>query len=199
MIDQAMKIERRNLRFQRMDINDLDFAEEFDVIFSNSTLHWVLDHRRLLSRARRALLPGRSLRFGFAGDGNSPTFFAVVREAMARAEFAGYFAAFQWPWYTPSVPEYESLMAGGGFAEFRVWEENTDRLFADAAEMTGWIDQPCLVPFLARVAEGDKPAFREVVVSEMVRRARRPGGRCFEACPVHRQRLQETTSKAAPS
>lgn len=181
MIDQARRIDRPNLRCQQMDINDIDFAEEFDVVFSNSTLHWVHDHRRLLAAVRRALRPGGFLRFGFAGDGNSPTFNAVVREVMSRPAFAGHFAGFRWPWYMPPVNEYEALVAGSGFAQSRVWGENTDRLFADADEMTRWIDQPGLVPFLARVAEGDKPAFREAVVGRVLQQARRPDGRCFEA------------------
>ena len=36
------------MRFLLMDINDLDFAGQFDVVFSNATLHWVKDHQCLL-------------------------------------------------------------------------------------------------------------------------------------------------------
>jgi len=181
MIERAAQLARANLGFRRMDINDLDFAAEFDLIYSNATLHWILDHRRLLQRVRRALRPGGQVRFGFGAEGNSPTFFAVVREAMAREEFARHFAAFRWPWYMPSVQEYEGLLAEAGFAESRAWGENNDRLFADSDEMTRWIDQPCLVPFLPCLPEAERGAFRDAVVAETLRRARRPGGRCSEA------------------
>ncbi len=181
MVGRAGRLARANLRFRRMDINDLDFAGEFDLIFSNATLHWVLDHRRLLANARRALRPGGQVRFGFAGQGNSPTFLAVVREVMERRDSRPYFADFRWPWYMPSVKEYEGLLAEAGFAQGRVWGENNDRLFADADEMTRWIDQPCLVPFLPRLPEAERGAFRDAVVAETLRRARRADGRCFEA------------------
>ncbi len=39
MIDAARPKERKNLSFCKMDINDLDFRERFDVVFSNATLH----------------------------------------------------------------------------------------------------------------------------------------------------------------
>ena len=39
MIAAAMKLEGVNLLFERRNINEMDFTEEFDVIFSNATLH----------------------------------------------------------------------------------------------------------------------------------------------------------------
>ena len=46
--------------------------------------------------------------------------------------------------------------------------------------MIQWIDQPSLVPFMARVPERDKEAFRGFVVSGMIRRTKQDDGRCFE-------------------
>ncbi|MGD0249003.1 MAG: class I SAM-dependent methyltransferase, partial [Candidatus Limnocylindrales bacterium] len=37
-----------NLRFQRGDASRLTFDNEFDVVFSNATLHWILDQRPVL-------------------------------------------------------------------------------------------------------------------------------------------------------
>ena len=180
MIDAALPKARPNLQFLRMDINDLDFAERFDVIVSNATLHWVKDHRRLLTNVRRALRPGGRLRFNFAGDGNCSYFFAVVREAMSLERFAPHFAAFEWPWYMPPVDEYQELVAGSGLRDARVWDENADRHFPDEETMIRWIDQPSLVPFLAHVPGEDKQAFRAFVVRRMIEETRQPDGRCFE-------------------
>src|SRR5512135_1276853 len=40
MIDAASSLQSANLSFEIRDINDLDFADEFDIVFSNATLHW---------------------------------------------------------------------------------------------------------------------------------------------------------------
>jgi trans-aconitate methyltransferase len=48
MVAAAQKVQGPNLRFVRTDILDADFLEEFDVVFSSATLHWVKDHVRLL-------------------------------------------------------------------------------------------------------------------------------------------------------
>jgi trans-aconitate methyltransferase len=180
MIETARSKVRKNLRFLLMDINELNYVEQFDVVFSNATLHWIKDHKRLLRNAGRALRRGGRLRFNFAGEGNCSHFFSVVREAMSAQEFAVHFVGFDWPWYTPSVEEYSALMDASGLDDARVWGEDADRCFADAEEMTKWIDQPSLVPFLAHVPDGTKSRFREYVVRRMIEETRQDDGSCFE-------------------
>jgi len=180
MIEEAQSKVRKNLRFFLMDINELNYIEQFDVIFSNATLQWIKDHKRLLGNVGRALVKGGRLRFNFAGEGNCSHFFSVIRGAMPAEEFTVYFAGFDWPWYMPSVEEYSALMDAAGMDNGRVWGENADRYFADAAEMIKWIDQPSLVPFLAHLPETEKPRLREYVVKRMIEETQQDDGRCFE-------------------
>ena len=74
MVEAARSKGRMNLRFLLMDINELIYVEQFDVVFSNATLHWVKDHERLLRNVGRALRKGGRLRFNFAGEGNCSHF-----------------------------------------------------------------------------------------------------------------------------
>jgi len=180
MIEAAQPKASENLRFILMDINDLNFDEESDVVFSNATLHWVKDHRRLYGNVRRLLRPGGRIRFNFAGDGNCSHFIRVIREAMSQPAFSSCFTGFQWPWYMPSVDEYKVLVESSGLTEVKVWGENADRFFTDAEAMTRWIDQPSIVPFLACVAEGQKKGLRDYVVRRMVEETKQSDGRCFE-------------------
>lgn len=57
MIQTACQYKRQNLEFLRMDINQMEFHEEYDIIFSNAALHWILDHENLLKRSYGALKP----------------------------------------------------------------------------------------------------------------------------------------------
>ncbi len=180
MIDAALPKERSNLRFRRLDINNLDFENEFDVVFSNAALHWVKDHQRLLKNAHRALRIGGRLRFQFAGDGNCANLYAVIREAMDQDEFHTFFAGFDWPWHMPPFDEYKSLVESSRLRNVRVWGENADRFFPDVEAIIRWIDQPSIVPFLACVAEPVKASFRDFVVNRMIERTKQEDGRCFE-------------------
>src|SRR5262249_36550604 len=70
MVETARQLQGPKLWFLRMDILDADFREEFDVVFSSATLHWVKDHGRLPGVLYRAVKPGGVVRLSFAGEGN---------------------------------------------------------------------------------------------------------------------------------
>jgi len=180
MIETARQMTAPNITFVQMDIGDLAYQAEFDVIFSNATLHWVHDHRSLLDACHLALVTGGSIRFNFAGEGNCANLNRVLKHRMEEDRFCRYFDGFQWPWYMPALEEYVDLARRSGFSGIDVWGENLDRFFADRVEMTRWIDQPSLVPFVARIDESDKKHFRDAVVSDMVKGCEQPDGRCFE-------------------
>jgi trans-aconitate methyltransferase len=180
MIDTARQHEGGNVRFVRQDILALDFREEFDVVFSNAALHWVKDHRALLGRVHRSLRAGGTIRFNFAGQGNCAGFLRVLTRTLAEPRFSRYFEGFEWPWYMPSEEEYGALVREFPFRDVAVWGENADRFFPDAHALIRWIDQPSLVPFLPRVAEADRRAFRALIVQRMIQETRQEDSRCFE-------------------
>lgn len=180
MIRTAGKHAGANLEFRRADINQMDFENEFDLIFSNAALHWIIGHKSLIANAFRALKAGGRIAWNFAADGTCTNFYAVVKEKMKEEEFSGYFRDFAWPWYMPSREEYESLMAPAGFSDVKILVENKDRYFADVKEMIRWLDQPCLVPFMNCLPNEKKEGFRQAVIEGMIAKAMQPDGTCFE-------------------
>ena len=180
MIEAARTHTLRNLRFALADINALDYNEKFDLVFSNATLHWIKDHGALLRRVYRALRENGVVRFNFAADGNCSHLLAVVSKAMALPAYQPHFHSFDWPWYMPTLAQYEDVMHQSGFRDIHVTLENADRFFADAEAMVRWVEQPSLVPFLAHLDEAHKQAFRDLVVEQMVEQTIQQDGRCFE-------------------
>lgn len=180
MINAATQYEKDNLKFKQMDINQMNFENEFDVIFSNAALHWVKDHALLLNHAFKALKAGGVILWNFAGDGNCFTFYEVIKEKMKEDKYKAYFTDFEWPWYMPAKTAYEALATRSGFSKITIEEENADRYFADTDEMIRWIDQPSIVPFIKCVAEDMKETFRQEVIDAMVERTLQSDGTCFE-------------------
>lgn len=180
MIEVAKRHTQPNLRFELLDINELEYEAEFDVVFSNATLHWVKDHHRLLGRVFTALKPGGVVRLNFAADGNCSTFNHIVQELMVSDRYVGHFRGFEWPWYMPKLEDYQALASQFEFRELKVWGENADRLFADSEAMILWINQPSLVPFLPCVPEPEREGFRKEVIEQMVKATEQRDGKCFE-------------------
>ena len=181
MIETARKYNAGiNVRFELLDINAIDFESEFDLVFSNATLHWVKDHKKLLNNVFKALEDRGTARFQFAGDGNCSNLIRILKEVTSAKEYASYFSKFNWPWYMPALDEYQALLEEVAFTEKRVWSENGDKHFINAEAMTKWIDQPSLVPFLRYVTEEDRQRFRDAVVERMIKETLQDDGTHFE-------------------
>ncbi|MFB3786795.1 MAG: methyltransferase domain-containing protein [bacterium] len=180
MINTADRWKGQNWRFMLMDINQLRLPEQFDLIFSNATLHWIHDHHRILRRVYEHLRDGGTIRFNFAGEGNCGTFIRIVQEIMRERGFSPFFQTFTWPWYMPSVSDYEELLGRFAFREKKVWSQIADHCFPDAETMALWIDQPNLIPFLAHLDDSCKPAFRGRVIERMIAETRLENGTFFE-------------------
>ena len=105
---------------------------------------------------------------------------ACLHRQMATPPFAGAFVRFHWPWFFPSLPAYEGLLRASPFATWRAWTEHRVERFPGSDAIVGWIDNPCLIPFVqALPAELRKP-FRDAVVETMLARTRQPDGTHLE-------------------
>lgn len=180
MIQTAEKHIKDNLNFIHMDINNIDFENEFDIIFSNAALHWIKDHNRLLKKAFKALKANGAILWDFAGYGNCSNFFEVIQKVIKDDKYKNYFDNFEWPWYMPLRAEYEKLVGSIGFSKVLVIEENADRYFSNDDEMIKWIDQPSIVPFIKCVSDEMKATFRTEVIESMIHKTIQPDGTCFE-------------------
>ncbi len=169
-----------NVSFELLDILELSWEDEFDIVFSNAALHWVLEHEPVLAAVYRALHVGGKARFNFAGQGNCANFFSVVREIIRSERFAPFFIDFSWPWYMPGVAEYEALVTQAGFSATRVWLDIADRVFPDKESIVGWIEQPSIVPFLEYLPDGERDDFTAAVVAQVLARCDQGDGTYFE-------------------
>lgn len=181
MIETAKKNKLENLKFNQMNINEMHFQNQFNIIFSNAALHWIKDHKRLLNHSYQALKQEGILLWEFAGDGNCSNFYEIVKCKIIEDKWSNYFVGFEWPWFMPTKSQYETLMTTSSFSNIEVTTLNKDRYFPTVDAMIKWIDQPSLVPFLAYLPTDTlKLDFRQEVIEEMIRKTKHPDGTCFE-------------------
>jgi trans-aconitate methyltransferase len=98
------------LEFVQGDARSFVFAEPFDAVFSNATLHWVRPPETVVGRVRDALRPGGRFVAEFGGRGNVRTIAAALQSAARRLGLALEAP----PWYYPGVAEYASLLEAAG-------------------------------------------------------------------------------------
>ena len=180
MIAAAKKYESANLHFGVMSVTDLNFQERYDVVFSHAALHWVGNHGLILNKIYECLRPGGYARLNFASESAIPALIQIIRETMRLSSYAKYFSEFVWPWYMPNLTEYQDIISRSSFRDVQISEEHKERLFPSADSLIKWIDQPCLVPFLAAIGDENKREFREIVIDQMLHRTRQAQGGYLE-------------------
>ncbi|GAA0542077.1 methyltransferase domain-containing protein [Chitinophaga japonensis] len=84
--------------------------EQFDAIFSNAALHWMLDKEAVAARMYQHLRPGGRLVLEMGAQGNVSSLLQALEKAMQ--QHGRQYRPF---WYFPSVGEYTSILEKYGF------------------------------------------------------------------------------------
>jgi trans-aconitate methyltransferase len=73
----------RGVRARLLDGEHLDFYSEFDAVFSNAALHWMLNQDAVLSGVRKALKPSGRFVAEMGGHGNIAAIRTALQSVMA--------------------------------------------------------------------------------------------------------------------
>ena len=99
------------LRFEVVDVRDLPYSGEFDAVFSNAVLHWVLPPEAAVKSIRRALKPGGRLVAELGGAGN----IAAIIEAVSWARRGNPGRNVGDAFFFPGASEYAAMLESHGF------------------------------------------------------------------------------------
>ena len=143
----------------RMDVADMTFRSEFDAVFSNATLHWVLDKEQAARAIFRALKPRGRFAGELGGEGN----IARLREALdTELVIRGYVPPTESSNWYPSPEEFASIYEAAGFdhIDARLIERPTPLDHGIDEWVTtfrkGWLDR-------AGVPENERPEIAAAV------------------------------------
>lgn len=100
------------VKFEVADVTALTFADEFEVVVSNATLHWVRDQPSAIASIARALKRGGRLIFEMGGRGNLRHLLEAVYQALHQLGIAN--PEQLSPWSFPSIGEYAPLLEAHG-------------------------------------------------------------------------------------
>ena len=164
MIGQARQNYPR-LKFTLCDAAAMQFAGEFDAVFSNAALHWMLDAARVAGAIAQALKRGGRLVAELGGSGNIGRIQAALAKTIPE-KYAGHLPART---YFPSLGEYAAVLEAAGLEVQRA--ELFDRPTPLVGEhgMRDWLRQFSWYNF-----ETIAPGLRERALED-VAEALRPG------------------------
>lgn len=140
---------------------ELQFDNEFDAVFSNAAMHWMLRAQDTADGVFKALKPGGRFVGEFAGAGNAKI---IRREVHAALERRGIDANAVDPWYLPNEGEYRHVLAQSGFrVEYIKWFERPVALDYPVA---AWI-RTFGSPYIKALGNCDEETFLDEVSSRL--------------------------------
>lgn len=159
---------REQFPYTKFEVGDaIDFIsnERFDAIFSNATLHWVLDYRKAIENIYANLKTGGRMVVEFGGKNNVSGITDTLRESLCRWGYVRQSALNLW--YFPSIGEYTSVLESEGFTvTFAQWYDRPTELADEETGMADWL-QMFAQPFFDRIPADDAIKIRNEVQNNL--------------------------------
>jgi trans-aconitate 2-methyltransferase len=150
--------EAPGVAFQQADIAEWSAPKPADLLFSNATLHWLDDHKRLLPRLVAQISPGGALAVQMPCNRGSPSHLLI--EATAAAERWRHKLSRVRPVYNSveTAEEYYRILSPVA-AEVDIWETTYLHVLEGENPVAEWTKGTALRPYLDALDDQERPAF----------------------------------------
>ena len=159
------EVEYSNLAFQNMDAKELNFNEEFDIVFSNASLHWVIDHLPVLKGIKKSLKPSGKILLQMGGTGNAASIFEVLDKLLKDERWSRFFKDFSFPYGFYSPEEYKVWLDEAGLEIKRIELIPKDMKLKGKEGLSGFIRSTWL-PYTLRIPEDLRTKFIDSVTEK---------------------------------
>lgn len=147
-----------NVTFETADLLEYDVCEAFDVVLSNSTMHWIMPAERAYQQLYRILRRGGRLAVHQGGAGNYRGLRQCAVQVVKNLGLGDYFAGWAYPAYYPPVEEHRTLLQRVGFVDIEITPKETNG--SEHPELVRDFAHAGLLPFLGRLPETQRDSFR---------------------------------------
>jgi trans-aconitate methyltransferase len=171
MIELAQKTfpedKNKNLNFKLKDVQDLDFKEQFDVVFSNAALHWIHEHLPVLKKINRSLKPSGKILIQMGGKGNAQDILEIADEMIKTDYWKKYLEDFDFKYGFFGKEQYTDWLIEAGFNVKRVELINKIMTKYGKDELEAWIRKTWL-PYIQRVSSNLQSKFIDELASKYI-------------------------------
>ncbi|MGH9602898.1 MAG: methyltransferase domain-containing protein, partial [Terriglobales bacterium] len=150
MLAESASYESGGLRFELGDIAGFSADHSYDLVFSNSALHWIPDHPALFARLTAALAPGGQLGVQMPAMYQHPSHL-VATEVASEPEFATALGGYVHREYVLSVADYESLLVRLGYVRRHARMQIYRHELPSREEVVEWVKGTLLVSYQERM------------------------------------------------
>ena len=152
MIDYAnknLKIQKlNNIAFKTMDILEEELSDKFDVIFSNSAVHWVKDKESLFRKFHSMLRTDGRIGIQIPSSKNLSDITPLFMYPIEYLKLHEYFKNWKYPMKRSSIKKLNKILDPIGYKEYNVFIKDRQLDFIDHQELLDFLKSAALVPIL---------------------------------------------------
>ena len=161
--------ENSNLNFQICDAREISgenisSIKPFDLVFSNTALHWVDDHEKVLRGAASILKSGGRLVISCGGKGNAHDVFRALSPVMRLPRWREFFREMPRPYFFYAPEDYEKWLPKFGFKINALKLAPKDSAYTGIDDFSGWL-RTTWFPYTQCVPENLREEFIAAVVA----------------------------------
>lgn len=153
-----------NARFYQEDASYLHFQNEFDVVFSNATLHWIQDHRPVLKGINQSLKSKGRILLQMGGKGNGKDVITAADQVIQSDKWRKYFTDFNFTFAFYSPEEYRKWLNLAGLHPIRAELIPKDMAHENPGAFAGWLGS-VFHPYLEPVPKPNRREFISEIVN----------------------------------
>lgn len=158
-----------NLEFRVQAAEQIQFQREFDLVFSNSALHWLREGEKVLASIRMALKYGGRIGLQFPLLNERHPLIASARQVIQTLGFERYYQEWQFPWFVTTDQDYTKLLCSSGYQNVVVKVLQTTFQFESASQAYDFFDAVGLGLYLAPLATEQARQFQQELHEELER------------------------------
>lgn len=136
MIEAARK-KFPQIQFDLKSAIDFNYDMEFDAVFSNAALHWVLEPAKAIKCIYDVLKPKGRFVAEFGGKGNVSNIICALTHTLQKKGYLE--TANKSVWYFPSLSEYSVLLEQNGFRVIFATHFDRETILKDHNGIKNWI------------------------------------------------------------
>lgn len=149
-----------NMVFLKMAAQELDFASEFDLVYSNSSLQWIHEQAGVIGLAYKALRPGGRIVVQLPAKDFCWPVMENINSAISALGLEPKFREMLPPWLFPLKVELQAYLETAGFKEVQVFYRDYTLIFESVNEVLDWGLAALLRPYLIRLSQNMQERFK---------------------------------------
>ncbi len=132
--------QHKNLVFQKADVRDLAYDQQFDIVVTSSMLHWFKDNQKAIDQLAKALKPtGKLYVRAFTNESKDAVMNKVIEKVVSEAKWKLVFKNLKQIFSTVTRYDLEALVKNAGLHIKNVQVVECKYTFKNKEELINWL------------------------------------------------------------